>query len=334
MPDAGKPERVAGLIEARRTSVIAANDTTFITLTTGATDTCDLASGVTLGGAAIVTPASTSTFTNKTFDANATGNSITNIDLTADVINDLPVTEGGTGASVAATALTNLGGIGAATSDTLTNKTIDANATGNSVTNIDLTADVINDLPVAEGGTGVSTLTDGGVLLGSGTGAITAMAVLSDSEMIVGDGTTDPVPESGTTLRTSIGVPEQADQAALEGETNENTYAPPDLIKHSPGVAKVWVEWEAIGAHSITASYNMTSVTDGGGAGDTDHVWNVDFSSGDYATATGGEAGASVSYVTLVFTKAAGTMTTRTRQTDDNADVDLENNVLTAFGDQ
>ena len=76
---------------------------------------------------------------------------------------------------------------------TFTNKTFDANASGNSLSNVDLTADVINDLPVAEGGTGVSTLTDGGVLLGSGAGAITPMAVLADGEMIVGDGTTDPV---------------------------------------------------------------------------------------------------------------------------------------------
>jgi hypothetical protein len=62
------------------------------------------------------------------------------------------------------------------------------------------------DVPVADGGTGASSLTDGGVLLGSGTSAVTAMAVLADSEMIVGDGTTDPVAESGATLRTSIGV--------------------------------------------------------------------------------------------------------------------------------
>jgi hypothetical protein len=62
------------------------------------------------------------------------------------------------------------------------------------------------DVPVTDGGTGASTLTDGGVLLGSGTGAITAMAVLTDGQMIVGDGTGDPVAESGATLRTSIGV--------------------------------------------------------------------------------------------------------------------------------
>jgi hypothetical protein len=61
-------------------------------------------------------------------------------------------------------------------------------------------------LAVAEGGTGATTLTDGGVLLGSGTGAITATAVLTDGQMLVGDGTGDPAIESGATLRTSIGV--------------------------------------------------------------------------------------------------------------------------------
>ena len=46
---------------------------------------------------------------------------------------------------------------------------------------------------VAYGGTGASSLTDGGVLLGNNTGAVTAMAVLGEGEMSVGDGTTDPV---------------------------------------------------------------------------------------------------------------------------------------------
>ena len=77
------------------------------------------------------------------------------------------------------------------------------------MTNVDIdsgTITGITDLAVADGGTGVSTLTDGGVLLGSGTSGITAMSVLGDGEMIVGDGSTDPVAESGASLRTSIGV--------------------------------------------------------------------------------------------------------------------------------
>ena len=75
------------------------------------------------------------------------------------------------------------------------------------------------DLAVADGGTGASTLTDGGVLLGSGTSAITAMAVLTDGQMIVGDGTGDPVAESGSTLRTSIGVAIGSDVQAYDADT-------------------------------------------------------------------------------------------------------------------
>lgn len=52
---------------------------------------------------------------------------------------------------------------------------------------------LITPLTVANGGTGATSLTDGGVLLGSGTGAITPMSVLADGSIIVGDGTTDPV---------------------------------------------------------------------------------------------------------------------------------------------
>ena len=67
-------------------------------------------------------------------------------------------------------------------------------------------AGLSSTLAVGSGGTGATSLTDGGVLLGGGTGAITAMGVLADGAMIVGDGTTAPVAESGATLRTSIGV--------------------------------------------------------------------------------------------------------------------------------
>lgn len=50
----------------------------------------------------------------------------------------------------------------------------------------------ITDLAVADGGTGASSLTDGGILLGSGTGAVTAMSVLGDGVIVIGDNSTDP----------------------------------------------------------------------------------------------------------------------------------------------
>jgi len=63
------------------------------------------------------------------------------------------------------------------------------------MTNVDINSGTINgitDLAVADGGTGVSTFTDGGVLLGSGTDAITATAVLSNGQLLIGDNSGDP----------------------------------------------------------------------------------------------------------------------------------------------
>ena len=52
----------------------------------------------------------------------------------------------------------------------------------------------ITDIPVkvVQGGTGASTLTDHGVLLGSGTDPITAMTALAAGELLVGVGSADP----------------------------------------------------------------------------------------------------------------------------------------------
>lgn len=48
-------------------------------------------------------------------------------------------------------------------------------------------------LPVGSGGTGASTLTNGGVLLGSGTGAVTPLARLTAGQVVIGSTTGDPV---------------------------------------------------------------------------------------------------------------------------------------------
>jgi len=85
------------------------------------------------------------------------------------------------------------------------------------------------------------------------------------------------------------GGPSQATQSAIEAETNEDTYVPPDLMKHHPGVAKVWLNWEQTGANSVLGSYNVTSVSDGGAAGLSDILWATDFSNATYALAGIGE---------------------------------------------
>tara|TARA_R110000803_G_scaffold58724_2_gene116911 strand:- start:122 stop:1843 length:1722 start_codon:yes stop_codon:yes gene_type:complete len=48
-------------------------------------------------------------------------------------------------------------------------------------------------LPVSSGGTGVSTLTDGGVLLGSGTGAVTSLGQATNGQLVIGSTGADPV---------------------------------------------------------------------------------------------------------------------------------------------
>ena len=87
---------------------------------------------------------------------------------------------------------------------TLTLSTPQSISSGSSPTFAGLT--ISNDLSVANGGTGVSTFTDGGVLLGSGAADITVTAVLGDGEILVGDGAGDPAIESGATARTSLGL--------------------------------------------------------------------------------------------------------------------------------
>ncbi len=62
------------------------------------------------------------------------------------------------------------------------------------------------DLAVTEGGTGASTLTDGGILLGNGTGAIEALGVATNGQVPMGDGTTSPVLAAPTGTANQITV--------------------------------------------------------------------------------------------------------------------------------
>ena len=80
---------------------------------------------------------------------------------------------------------------------TLTEANIDLSNCNNTssgfITSVNLASDTTGTLAVASGGTGATTLADGGILLGSGTGAITAMAALAKGSIVAGDGATDPV---------------------------------------------------------------------------------------------------------------------------------------------
>ena len=58
---------------------------------------------------------------------------------------------------------------------------------------VDLTTDVTGILPVPNGGTGLATITDHGVMVGSGAGAVTPLAVGTNGQLLIGSTGADPV---------------------------------------------------------------------------------------------------------------------------------------------
>jgi trimeric autotransporter adhesin len=145
----------------------------------------------------------------------ATGVTNTSIAISGSQITSgtVAIANGGTGASDAATALTNLGAypatnpsgfttnVGTVTSvsgtGTVNGMTLTGSVTtsgsltlGGTLSGVNLTSQVTGTLPVANGGTGAATFTANNVLLGNGTGAFQVVAPSTAGNVLVSNGTT------------------------------------------------------------------------------------------------------------------------------------------------
>jgi hypothetical protein len=175
--------------------------------------------------------------------------------------------------------------------------------------------------------------TDGNIISYDASGDPVAIATGNDGEVLTSAGSGNP-PAFGA----AAGGPSQANQAALEAETNQDTYAPPDLMKHHPGVAKAWCDWTQISTQTINASYNITSITDEA-TGHTTITLATDMSSVNYAVAGGGggrgSAGPATRWMLMAHTDDPTVTAYRVRCINDgDASFDVEHNHVVFFGDQ
>lgn len=150
-------------------------------------------------------------------------------------------------------------------------------------------------LPVANGGTGKTSLTANRVILGNGTSAVQEVAPGTAGNVLTSDGTT----WGSSALPT---IPTQATTGEIAAESAVTKYISPDRLKNSPAVAKAWCVF-TFGSSGNTSTllkgYNIASISGS--------------SSSPRITFT--NAMADTNYVALVTDEAGGSLLSHTKTT-------------------
>ncbi len=172
-------------------------------------------------------------------------------------------------------------------------------------------------ITVPFGGTGATTLTDGGILLGSGTGAITALGVATNGQIPIGDGATDPVLAT-ITGSTGITVTNGAGSIALDvndAGVNHSGLGDMPSSSNSDHDGRYFTETEInadfVPYSGATKLVNLTPqsiATTGAGTFSQVNVGNTTVSNSGISTSTGGFAGSLTA--TAVIVSGGGFTTT------------------------
>lgn len=77
-------------------------------------------------------------------------------------------------------------------------------------------------------------------------------------------------------------TPVEAIQSQIKDEDTGELYAPIDLLKHSPGVAKIWATWNGGGTVILIENYGVSGISDAN-TGQYNVNFDVDFADDNYA---------------------------------------------------
>jgi len=148
---------------------------------------------------------------------------------------------------------------------------------------VNLTNGVTGTLPVTNGGTGLATITDHGVMVGSGTAAVTPLAVGTDGQVLIGATGADPAFASIASAGSTITFTPGANTLNMETGGTVAISFPTDAGTATPAVGALTIAGgtniNTSGAAS-TATINLDAAIDG--------MTAVDFAAGGrIGTATG-----------------------------------------------
>jgi hypothetical protein len=196
----------------------------------------------------------------------------------------------------------------------------------------EIAAGAIDTAHIADNQVTVAKIEDiarGSIIYGNASAASAELTKGSANYVLTSDGT--------DIAWAAAGGPDQANQTAIEDETNQDTYIPPDLIKYSPGVAKAWALYDQTGTPSIAANYNVTTIHDDG-TGNPRIEWDTAFSSINYIchVISGDDAAAVVVHVR--YDVGSGRNATvfeyATVAVDHTTNTDYAEHHIVAWGDQ